>query len=302
VKIKYYKTKQTFGAFFYLIAFYSFVSVLSFNVTVFGQKNEESQQKYEDFNSEDFDGSSINITNLWMPLKPNTRLVYEGTTVEDGETFAHRLIITVTDFTKVIGGVNCVVTWDLDYSNGELEEAELAFFAQDKFGNVWRMGEYPEEYENGKFVNATYWIHGFDGSVAGIEMHNDPHVGMPSYSQGWAPSIGFTDRAMVDQTGIKNCVPLDCFDNVLVIAETSVSEPNATQLKYFAPGVGNIRVGWRGEGEITQEVLELTETQKLILGALDDAREGALKLEHHAYEVSKDIYGKTQPLSKRKEN
>ncbi|HKI76961.1 MAG TPA: hypothetical protein VKA26_00300 [Ignavibacteriaceae bacterium] len=270
--------------------------------SAYAQGNENDQKEHEEFNPSNFDETSINITNKWMPLKPLTRHVYEGTTVEDGETFAHRVIITVTDFTKEIGGVNCVVTWDLDYSNGELEEAELAFFAQDKFGNVWRMGEYPEEYENGKFIKATCWLHGFNGSIAGIEMNANPKVGMPSYSQGWAPSVDFTDRAQVDQMGIKNCVPLDCFEDVLVIAELSISEPDAQQLKYFAQNVGNIRVGWRGKGELTQEVLELVEIQQLVLGALDEARAGVIKLEKSAYGVSKELYGKTKPIIQRSTN
>ncbi len=275
------------------------ISFTLFNNVVLAQENSNNQKQYENFDPANFDESSINITNQWMPLKPLTRYVYEGTTVEEGETSAHRVIITVTDFTKMIAGVNCVVTWDLDYSNGELVEAELAFFAQDKFGNVWRMGEYPEEYEDGKFVKAPCWIHGTNQSFAGISMKANPELGIPSYSQGWAPSVEFTDRGQVDQIDVKNCVPLDCYENVLVIAETSVLEPDATQLKFFAPGVGNIRVGWRGEGEVTQEVLELVEIQQLALGALDEARLGVQRLEEHAYEVSKDIYSLTEKIKQR---
>ena len=299
MKIILKKTKQNTRAFRYLIVFALCVSVFLFKISIYAQENEKSQQQYENFDPVNFDESSINITNQWMPLKPLTRYVYEGTTVEEGETFAHRVIITVTDFTKRINGVNCVVTWDLDYSNGELVEAELAFFAQDKYGNVWRMGEYPEEYEDGKFVKAPCWIAGMDGAFSGISMKAKPELGMPSYSQGWAPSVEFADRGQVDQVGVKNCVPLDCYENVLVIAETSVLEPDATQLKFFAPGVGNIRVGWRGEGEVTQEVLELVEIQQLALGALDEARLGVQQLEKHAYEVSIDIYGLTEQIKQR---
>ena len=283
-----------------LIGLLIFICLIIFNPAIFAQINEGSVKEHEDFTPENFDESSINITNKWMPLKPGTRMVYEGTTVENGEKIDHRVIITVTDMTKEIDGVNSLVTWDLDYSNGELVEAEIAFFAQDKAGNVWRMGEHPEEYEEGKFILSSTWIHGVEGSIAGISMHSEPKLDMPSYSQGWAPSVDFTDRAQVDQIGIKNCVPLDCYENVLVIAESSESEPDAQQLKYFAPNVGNIRVGWRGEGEITQETLELVEIQQLVLGAFDEARSEALKLEKHAYEISKDIYGATKPMQQRK--
>ena len=275
-----------------------FMSLVIFNNILIAQDNEE-QKQHEDFNASNFDETSINVTNRWFPLKPWTRHVYEGTSVDEGEKFAHRVVITVTDFTKVIDGVNCVVSWDLDYSEGELVEAELAFFAQDKEGNVWRMGEYPVEYEEGKVIDAPGWIHGTEESIAGIEMYANPTVEMPSYSQGWAPSVDFTDRAMVDKTGIKNCVPLDCYEDVIVIAELSLSEPDAQQLKYFAPGVGNIRVGWKGEGEMTQEVLELVEIQNVVLGAVDEARKEAMELEKYAFENSEDVYGKTSPMVQR---
>src|SRR5581483_4651190 len=81
------------------------------------------------------------VDNRWLPLVPGMELVYEGSSV-DGKK---RLVFIVTDLVKVVGGVRNVVVWDRDYTNGELVEAELAFFAQDRFGNVWHTGEYPEE-------------------------------------------------------------------------------------------------------------------------------------------------------------
>ena len=93
------------------------------------------------------------IDNVWMPLTPGTRLVWEGTTLDDDEFLDHTVITIVTDLTKVIDGVETVVIWDQDFSDGELVETELAFFVQDDDGNVWRMGEYPEEYEDGEIVD-----------------------------------------------------------------------------------------------------------------------------------------------------
>ncbi len=51
-------------------------------------------------------------------------------------------------------------------------------------------------------------------------------------------------------------VPFGSYKDVLVIDETSMEEPGAHQLKYYACGVGNVRVGWRCADE-TQEILEL---------------------------------------------
>jgi hypothetical protein len=251
-----------------------------------------AEKDFEDFDSNNFEHPTT-VDNQWLPLKPGTQFVYEGMTVEEGESLPHRVVITVTDLTKVIGGVRSVVTWDLDYSDDELVEAELAFFAQDNDGNVWRMGEYPEEYEGGEFVTAPTWIHGLEDARAGIAMKANPKVG-DSYSQGWGPAVDWTDRGQVDQAGQKTCVPVDCYEDVLVIAETSRAEPGAVQLKYYAPTVGNIRVDWRGEDQ-TQETLELVEIVQLDPEELAEARAAALEMEKHAYEVS-DTYSQTSPV------
>ena len=141
-------------------------------------------QPLDDFVAGSF-SRSTQIDNPWMPLTPGTRFVYEGTTIEDdGTAVPHRVEINVTDLTKVIGGVRTVITWDLDYSDGELVEAELAFFAQDSSGTIWRVGEYPEEYDGGKFVAAPAWIHGFEDARAGIMMKARPELGTSELRRG----------------------------------------------------------------------------------------------------------------------
>jgi len=239
---------------------------------------------------------SAQVDNAWMPLVPGTRFTYEGTTIEDdGTAVPHRIVINVTDLTKVIGGVRAVITWDLDYSDGELVETELAFFAQDSSGTVWRMGEYPEEYDGGNFIAAPAWIHGFDDAQAGIQMPAAPQSGTPSYAQGWGPAVGWTDRGQVDQVGQRTCVPAGCYDDVLIIAETSAAEPDAQQLKHYARGVGEVRVTWRGAGEKTKETLELTRIERLDAAGLAEVRAKALEMERNAYERSKTVYANTPP-------
>ena len=247
----------------------------------------------EDFNPSNFDDPT-NIDNPWLPLVPGMQYTYEGVRKEGGEDTELLVIITVTDLTKEIDGVATLVSWDEDYSAGELVETELAFYAQDNDGNVWRMGEYPEVYENNKFVEAPAWISGLKGAQAGIMMAADPQLGGRSYSQGWGPAVGFTDRWQVDQGDQETCVPVDCYDGVLVTAEYSEEEPDAFQLKFYAADVGNVRVGWRGL-DASREVLELVEIVQLSPSALADAREQALELEARAYEISKEVYDQTPP-------
>jgi len=242
-----------------------------------------------------FEKSTV-IDNPWLPMKPGMRYVYEGTTVEDdGKVLPHKVIINITDLTKTIGGVVGLVSYDEDYSDGELQEAELAIFAQDKAGAVWRLGEYPEEYDDGtKIEKAPAWIHGYDGALAGISMQADPKPNTPSYAQGWGPAVGWTDRGQVYQTGLKVKVPAGEYTDVMVIRETAQSEVGAYQLKYFARGVGNIKVGWTGTDK-TKEVLELVRIETLDDAAMDALRKKALALEKSAYEKTKTIYRHTKP-------
>jgi hypothetical protein len=249
----------------------------------------------KDFDPRNFD-QSTDIDNPWFPLKPGTQLVYEGSTREEGRRVPHRTAFTITDLTKVIGGVRNVVVWDRDWRAGELQEAELALFAQDNDGNVWHLGEYPEEYEAGKFVAAPTWFHGLKRARAGIEMKAHPQLGAPSYSQGFAPPpINWADRAEVHKVGQKTCVPVTCYRDVLVSREFELDKPESYQLKYYARGVGNVRVGWLGRKDEDQEVLVLVKLLHLSPLALADVRRDALKLEQHAYKISKDVYGRTPP-------
>ena len=141
------------------------------------------------------------IDNQWLPLRPGAQLILEGDSVEDGEHVAHRFVSIVTDLTKEIDGVRTVVVWDRDYEDDELVEAELAFFAQADDGDIWLFGEYPEEYEEGEFVDAPTWIHGIQDAQAGIMIKADYRPGDPSHAQGWGPEVEWTDRAKVDTVG-----------------------------------------------------------------------------------------------------
>ena len=108
------------------------------------------------------------IDNPWLPLTPGTRWEWKGETREDGEVLRHRVVFVMTDMTKVIDGVQTLVGWDRDYSDGVLEEAEIAFAAQDDHCNIWQLGQYPEEYEEGEVTETPAWIAGWTQPSPGI--------------------------------------------------------------------------------------------------------------------------------------
>jgi hypothetical protein len=246
-----------------------------------------------DFDRNKF-SKSTTIDNRWAPLKPGTQFVTEGAATVDGERIRRRVVFTVTDLTKVVDGVRSVVIWDRDYNNDVLVEAELAYFAQDDDGNVWQMGQYPEEYEEGKLVGHPAWIAGLEGAKPGILMRADPRLGTSDYSQGWAPEVEYADRAKVLKMGQKTCVTTGCYEDVLLTQEWDEADPAAQQLKYYAPDVGNVRIGWSGKDE-EKETMVLTRLGHLDAGELAQAREAAVKLEQSAYRVLKDLFGKTEP-------
>jgi len=254
------------------------------------------EKKLEHFDKRNFSRPTV-IDNKWLPMKPGMEYVYMGHTQKGKQRISHRVIRTVTDLTKEVNGIDAVVLWERDYADGKLAETELAFFAQDNEGNVWHLGQYSETYENSDFGGSQAWIAGAENAQAGIFMKAKPRIGM-SYSQGYSPPpITWTDRAKVEKFEPKVCVPAGCYENVLRIAEYSEEEgPHAQQLKYYAAGIGNVRIDWRGKDEKTRETLELASVFKLRPAALKSVRSEALKLEGRA-----SVYSTTKPAKVRKD-
>ncbi len=256
--------------------------------------NDEDDKSYDkplyDIDPRDF-SNSTNIDNKWWPMKPGTEKIYKGHTIEDGEEIPHAVIWTVTDLTKLIYGIRVVVIWERDIKDGRLEESELTFFAQDDKGNIWHLGQHREIFDEIELLGFRTWIVGHqEGTKAGIMMKADPEEGWESYSQGYAPPpFNWTDRAQTHKIGEKVKTSYGSFEDVLVVAESSDEEPGAFQLKYYAPGVGVISVGYLGE-DPNKETLELVETKMLSPQEMAEARSEALKIEERAY-----IYGTTLP-------
>lgn len=249
------------------------------------------------FDSATFDPSTP-VDNQWFPLTPGVEYVYEGGALDDGQPIERKVIATVTDMTKDVAGVRAVVVWERDYTDGELEEAELAFWAQDRDGNVWHLGEYPEEYDDGKLVKSPGWVAGEAGARAGIQMVAEPMLDTPSYEQGYAPPpINWVDRGRTFKIGVGTCVPVDCYEDVLVIEEFERTKPQASQLKYYAPGVGNVRVGWRGKNEDEQEELELVSYLRLGARGMEEAREAVRRLDRNAFRRI-PAYAATSPVER----
>jgi hypothetical protein len=250
----------------------------------------------------EFDPSNFSnptrIDNAYFPLLPGTRWVMEGQAVEKGEKIERRVETVVTDMTKEVNGVPAIVIIDRDFNDGELAEQEIAFFSQDDDGTVWSHGYYSEELEEGKVVEAPVWLAGVNGAKSGIFMLPEPRLGTPPYEQGVPPvDFDLPDYAQVYRTGQRTCVPVACYNDVLVTKESHPDEPGVFQTKFYARGVGNVRVGFVGSKDAERETLQLVTFERLDEDGLVQLRDAVRKFEGRAYKLksSKDVYARTKP-------
>jgi hypothetical protein len=175
------------------------------------------------------------IDNPYWPLKPGTAFHYEGvrgtTRQTDDEVVTHQ--------TKQILGITSTVVRDTVSEHGAPVERTFDWYAQDRQGNVWYMGEDSFELKNGHFVKASdSWESGVDGAQPGIIMPANPQPG-DAYRQEYYPPGEALDEARVLRLNGSVKVPYALFSGVLVTSERSPLEPQ-TEQKYYALGIGEV--------------------------------------------------------------
>ena len=175
------------------------------------------------------------IDNRYLPYKAGTTFHFVGvrgtTRQTDDEVVLHR--------TKRILGVTCTVVRDTVSEHGRPVERTDDWYAQDRQGNVWYMGEDSFERRNGRFVKAgDSWKSGVKGAKPGIIMPAHPQPG-DTYRQEYYPPGKALDEARVLRLTGSLTVPYGTFKGLLVTSERSPLEPQ-TEHKYYAPGVGEI--------------------------------------------------------------
>lgn len=130
------------------------------------------------------------VDNPYFPLVPGTAFHYEG--FSDNTPQADDMVVTQR---KQILGVTCTVVRDTVSENGKPLERTFDWYAQDKQGNVWYMGEDSLELKNGRFVRASdSWQAGMHGAKPGIIMQGHPKAGQV-YRQEYYPPGRALDQA-----------------------------------------------------------------------------------------------------------
>ena len=197
------------------------------------------------------------ITNPWWPMRPGARWVYRET-APDGTV--QKVVVTVLTRTKLIAnGVRARVVHDVVTEDGEPVEVTDDWYAQDRCGNVWYLGEATTEYENGKPVSTSGSFEaGVDGAQAGVIMPAQPRPGMryrQEYYEGEAE-----DRAEIVSLHEQVEVPYGHFGRgrVLMTRDLNPLEPKVLEFKFYARGIGPVLAVGVSGGADREELVRYT--------------------------------------------
>src|SRR5262249_40249490 len=150
------------------------------------------------------------VDNPYFPLTPGTTFIYEGKTQDGNE----RIEVSVLPKTEAILGIASTVVRDTVWLDGKLLEDTLDWYAQDKTGNVWYMGESTKEYQNGGVVSTQgTWKAGEEGAQPGILMQGNPTPGDP-YRQEYLAGAA-EDMAQILSLSESASVPYGAYDHLL---------------------------------------------------------------------------------------
>ena len=185
------------------------------------------------------------VNNEYFPLTPGAVYTYEAETEDGTET----ITVTITSQTKVIMGVTCMVVNDKVELDGELIENTDDWYAQDKDGNVWYMGEYSEEWEDGELEGTEgSWESGVDGAYPGIIMPANPILGSPYRQEYYYEEA--EDWGKVVAFGVTVETPYGTFTNCIKTEDWNALEPDVLENKYYAPGIGIVKEEVVDEDEV----------------------------------------------------
>lgn len=202
-------------------------------------------------------GFTTRITNPWWPMTPGSRWVYRET---DPEGSVQRVVVTVLAKTKLVAnGVTARVVRDVATEDGTPVEVTDDFYAQDRCGNVWYLGEATTEYDNGKPVSTKGSFEaGVDGAQAGVIVPARPKPGMhfrQEYLAGEAE-----DRGEIVSLRDQAEVPFGHFGHgrVLMTRDLNPLEPRALEFKFYARGIGPVLAIGISGGADREELVRYT--------------------------------------------
>lgn len=180
---------------------------------------------------------TIDIDNPYWPMEPGSTWTYAAA---DFDGVREEVVVEVTDRTKLIAnGIEARVIIDTVTQDGEIREQTEDWYAEDRCGNIWYLGERVDNYENGVIVNHDGSFEaGIDGAQPGIAMPARPRPGL-EYRQEYYEGVAEDEAAIITVGDEQVEVPFGFFDHAVLMTRDLVPlEPTVQELKFYAPGVG----------------------------------------------------------------
>ena len=192
------------------------------------------------------------ITNPYWPMKPGSRWIYREL---DSQGTNQRVVVTVTERTKLIAnGVTARVVHDVVTEGGMPVEVTDDWYAQDKRGNIWYLGEATTDYENGKPVSTEGSFEaGLNGAQAGVIMPAHPRPGL-SYRQEYLEGEA-EDEARIVSLREKAQVPAGYYRRALMTRDVNPLSPRILEFKFYARAVGPVLAVSVSGGSDREELL-----------------------------------------------
>ena len=198
----------------------------------------------------------LSITNPYHPFVPG-RVKHLET--QQGHTDAEATDVYLTATRTFAWNGTFVATHILEETaleNGVIVEISENYFAQADDGTVYYFGEVVDIYENGVVVgHGGSWLLGGPtqpGDPAETATASNPNVFMPANPrvgdvfkpEDLVPFVDETD--VIVKAGLNVSTPGGRFTNCIQINESSQLSPS-TETKWYAPGIGVIKVKEHGE-------------------------------------------------------
>lgn len=189
------------------------------------------------------------VDNRWLPLAPGSTWTYDRVVAGRRGTVE----ATVMDRTREVAGVAATVVHTSVVSPRHEVTAESdRWYAQDRDGNVWLLGEQTTSYAGGRRDTTGSWQAGVDGAEAGLAVPAQPRVG-DGYRVEYAPGVA-EDRVEVIALDGSASVPYGDVTDLLTTQVRTALEPDVLRRVEYAKGIGLVRELTVSGGD---EILEL---------------------------------------------
>lgn len=173
------------------------------------------------------------VDNPWLPLAPGSTWEYDVR----GAVDTRSRTVTVANQRVEISGIEATAVRSVERDGrGRVRLDTAEWFAQDRAGNVWKLGEQTKERRATGLAVTVSWRAGDGGAQAGVVMLAKPRVG-DGYQHEIATGVA-EDRSSIVTLDAEVTVPSGSYDDALETEDTSALTPSVEGESYYARGIG----------------------------------------------------------------